>query len=650
MNAAHAWSGKKLSDNVLAIAVKPAGRGGGELTVAPTGSPSSRVSPSQCSDFISHHAACVLVCADAAELHWALYQHFNDLHDQEALRHLWAFSRDGRLIDLTLLDQLVRLARYTGPCSPLKMADIAKDLAKPQAPPELTDEVQRLSWVHELLVTEAARFGNDLNGALLAPRYVGLLGITIEVQAAIALYPARRQGLRLAPGMLDDIVRSCEEMRDAALGQLSAKTKRSLGLGDQKPLTRNGFPNTGRDKVRKWLNSVHQSQIGIHGFPVAQPLRDNEMSIEPTDWSWQALGNSDLLAWCNLMNACKLRRALLNSPETILPAYEKLPFLRSIGPDLDFAGQLTVPPVFVPATGNRFVVVTLPDLELRSLAAVLQKNYGRSRLWAVLSEGKLPGDELASRLIACRAAPALRTWLSKPEHSHQVATWLLRMVARAVGPSWLRTAAERELGINMDAATGEALHTVMLDAFPELHCYLADDTAARVAGNLGVSLNELNANLRLDVAGRSLSSYLTATKGSEDVRQVYGTLRAFDYNDIFDDMDREPPHYEDLTGRDHWTPTGRLYQRLTPSEALGRDHLHVADAVMKTCLWQATATGYMVVAATKSEMVFEVIAASGHDACEALSTTLTASAQAFLGETAPGCIACCQEQWQPAAG
>jgi hypothetical protein len=653
MNTAPAKSGQKLSDTVLAIAVKPAGSGSSGLTVAAADSPSCHVSPDLWSELICDHALCTVVCADAAELHWALHQHFKHLYDQEALQRLWDFSRDGRLVDLTLLDQLVRMAIYKGPCLPRKMEDIAKDLAKPHPTPKFTDEVQRLLFVHQHLVAEVARLGNGQTCALLAPSYAGLLGLAIEVQAAIGLHPARQRGLRLAPGMVHDVVGSCQKMRDAALGLLSPTTKRSLGLGDQKPLTKNGFPNTDPHKVRNWLESVHQTQRSIHGVPVAMPLRDNEMSMEPTDWTWQALGNSDLLAWCNMMNACKLRHALLRPTPTILPTYELLPFLRSIGPDLEIASQLTVPPVFVPARDHCFVVVTLPELELRSLAAVLNNNYGQSDLWNVLSAGEPPGHDLASDLNTWDFTDhALRAWLSKPEHSLQFATWLLRVVPRAVGPDWLRTAAQRELNVDMDAAAGETLHNLVLEAFPELRCYLDDETAPRVAFNFDLPVNELNAALRLEVGSWPLSRYLTATRGSPDGQDVFNALRALDKNNIFRPFDVSTPlhhYYADLTGRDHRTPTGRVYQKLTPSEVLGRDHLHVADAIMKSCLWQAAAAGYPVTVATRSEVVLEVLAKFRQDACATLQKALGTAAHELLGEVAPVCIARCQEQWQPAA-
>jgi len=61
------------------------------------------LSPEMLGNFIRQHREAVLVCYNAAELHWLLEGHFRN--DAESLDVLWAFSRESRLLDIMLLDQ-----------------------------------------------------------------------------------------------------------------------------------------------------------------------------------------------------------------------------------------------------------------------------------------------------------------------------------------------------------------------------------------------------------------------------------------------------------------------------------------------------------------------------------------------------------------
>src|SRR5262249_40392205 len=59
-------------------------------------------------DFLRMHATVHLVCHGAGELHRLLHDHLAG--DPAARQVLWDFVADGRLSDVGLLDQLLRLA------------------------------------------------------------------------------------------------------------------------------------------------------------------------------------------------------------------------------------------------------------------------------------------------------------------------------------------------------------------------------------------------------------------------------------------------------------------------------------------------------------------------------------------------------------
>jgi hypothetical protein len=63
---------------------------------------------------LSRHAAAHLVCHDAGELHRVVHDHLLAAGDDgaRARRALWEFVRVGRLHDVLLLDQLLRLDEH----------------------------------------------------------------------------------------------------------------------------------------------------------------------------------------------------------------------------------------------------------------------------------------------------------------------------------------------------------------------------------------------------------------------------------------------------------------------------------------------------------------------------------------------------------
>ena len=82
------------------------------------------LTPDQFGPFLRQHQNAVLVCHNAAEFHWLLDGHLrSDTAGREAL---WAFSRNGRLVDIMLLDQHVRQTP-TNSVVPRELAEIVQD-------------------------------------------------------------------------------------------------------------------------------------------------------------------------------------------------------------------------------------------------------------------------------------------------------------------------------------------------------------------------------------------------------------------------------------------------------------------------------------------------------------------------------------------
>jgi hypothetical protein len=96
----------------------------------------SLVSPAQIGQFLITHSDCKIVCEQAGPLHGMLGAYFTERDEREALQCLWDFSRTGRLLDVTLLDQLLDMAEHGVEKNPCRLAEIATSrcsLALPDA-------------------------------------------------------------------------------------------------------------------------------------------------------------------------------------------------------------------------------------------------------------------------------------------------------------------------------------------------------------------------------------------------------------------------------------------------------------------------------------------------------------------------------------
>jgi hypothetical protein len=116
------WGWQPLSKGPLSFAVlsQKAGQGGGDdqpvIAVASDGISTVAILPVQLGEFARLHQEVVVICHEAARLHWLLHHHLSASENANAVAALWALSRDSRLIDIMLLDQEIR--RFHGEALP----------------------------------------------------------------------------------------------------------------------------------------------------------------------------------------------------------------------------------------------------------------------------------------------------------------------------------------------------------------------------------------------------------------------------------------------------------------------------------------------------------------------------------------------------
>jgi hypothetical protein len=117
------WDGTPRGAGALSLVLLSADTGAAGAPPAPVlagvhdGSAGLLLRPQQLGPFLRLHAGAHLACHDAADLHRVLRRHLTGVGDEGAVEALWGFSRDCRLYDVGLLDQLVQLAEE-GPADP----------------------------------------------------------------------------------------------------------------------------------------------------------------------------------------------------------------------------------------------------------------------------------------------------------------------------------------------------------------------------------------------------------------------------------------------------------------------------------------------------------------------------------------------------
>lgn len=121
-NRAEPWDGRFLGHGPLALIVIPhrkptqSSEEQPALGIAADGAVTPILLPEQLGLFLQAHQDTVVVCHDAAGLHWLLHGYLADRGQDAAVEALWALSRHARLHDVMLLDQAAR--RFHGEAMP----------------------------------------------------------------------------------------------------------------------------------------------------------------------------------------------------------------------------------------------------------------------------------------------------------------------------------------------------------------------------------------------------------------------------------------------------------------------------------------------------------------------------------------------------
>ena len=393
------WDGQFLGER-LAIAFFRDSATKFLIGFAKSDTASAMIYPDQFGQFLLIHVPAEIICYDAAQVHWDLYDLLRQRNDENGLRALWRFSRRSRLHDIMLLEQRLRLIRDAVHPLPKRFEALA-DLHCKQTPPaaiepgphgahaqrggipeaeELLARAATTMNIYQTLRQQADQVIDHLGiPQKLVARY-GPLGLGVDVQGAIAAALASREGIYLSSESLEYMAQAVEvRYREASQVLIHDEHARHVFVGSKGLVRRreDGLPEADRNFLQKWLRHTFDQLRDTHNARWLEPVDETgNLSMTPEHWGVLLRCSPTLRAWDTLQAAAEAiswSRSANTGP--VHPNYQVFPELRSSGPDLAYLRSMGGE--FVPRPDFKFVTVELDHLELRSFAVNCEHRYHR---------------------------------------------------------------------------------------------------------------------------------------------------------------------------------------------------------------------------------------------------------------------------------
>lgn len=593
------WDGPHLADNLIGLSWPDPAQGDGNFAAAVPGK--VVLVPVEClGGFITAHPeARYIVDLDGP--------HGLDLNVAE----VHTAVVENRVLDISLLQELVTLAA-PGVKRPLLERPDGSEWAKYCV--QLRDEAARL-----LAHAEAAEARVEANPAL--GRSFGPLALGLDVRGALAATGAG-SGIRLTPGGLQRVTAALDERERVARAELTdiPAAKSFANTGGGRNFLNRGDLGDDPGAIRAFVGSIIRGVRMRDRLPVPGPADPAHL----ISWDLLVPHSRAAAAASELRKVHEVREALVGG-EPIRPRVTTFPEFQTSNPDLSYIKRVAGNRLFSPVDGgNRFLVVALPDLELRTLAICLERRYGDDTLnRAILDEG------VASvRLKVALAFSGLevdqflaRLGTDEGRRWNELAAAVLKFVPLGVADrtleSWLLM---YFTGTAPSAARVRAARQSFDELAPSLSRYVTFGALQVISDNMGVSVGELTdalatmaADLGLQAGAADITKLLdlllqnTTGDGSSAGDRLFtlfatdkylpgNRLAARPYRDQ-DELVRE------LLAMDYSTPTGRVYGGALPLQVVGRDHVELADGIRKVVYYALVAGGFPVAAFDDEEFV-----------------------------------------------
>jgi hypothetical protein len=444
------WDGRPLTDRgylALDTETEPIGddRAIPRLALASAsagGAANCVVHPDQVGAFVLAHPRARWVFHNVAFDFWVVDRHLRE-NGEEAARAAWWDACDrNRMGDTMLLDQLIDLARRDADPRPRDLAVVGKqyarlDITKDDPYRLRYDEIIGQEWgdveggffeyaVKDAIVTfhayrkmvlevqrlvyEHGRHSPDLGESPLA-RF-GVLTESLQVKAAVALAAVTRRGMHLDLGWVQAAESELRARLDGAIAALRAicpgffklKKDRATGQTGLRLTAKAGTPSRSNKVLQEQLVRVAAEVREETGQDLSIPRITTGLSQSVKVWSEYGELHPFLRAWISYEGLAKLSQFFAGLRDPVVhPDYRGLvrtgrascsgPNIQQIPRDSQFRQA------FVPAPGHLLLAVDYAAIELRTLAAVCVKRYGRSVLADVIKRGVDPHAYTASMIL-----------------------------------------------------------------------------------------------------------------------------------------------------------------------------------------------------------------------------------------------------------
>lgn len=719
------WSGEAFSEKLLAFDTETeAIRGPGHnprvvLATASDGARHAVLRPEQFSDFFLLHRHHEFVGHNWAFDHWVLDKYLGEHSHVLALAVLWQLVEENKVHDTMLLDMLVRLARGEGEKGHGEGKLLARNLGKLSQAYGVTEADkespyrtrfselwQELSWhfphlrpFFDYAVTDTIatvelyhKLRRECEQACVANGvaedvrsvYGDLTG-GLQVKASIALLAITRLGVRVDQQQV--------AAQEALLREEHTKLFRNLEekcpslFKRYKKKNSGGYVYTVKGHTpavdNKALTRVLENSCATLSLPVPKSKgKLGRTSLAHDDWAPHQGKDAFITDWLRFAEVGKLLGFCENIKASGDRARSRYNVLMRTGRISCQNINLTQIPrgkqfreMFAATPGYLLLSIDYKYIELRTLAAVLLKAYGKSVLAQTILENKDPHTLTAAMLCGMTYEELQRALRddAHPEHEkaadfRQKAKICNFSIPGGLGAVKLVEYAKVNYGVVMSLREANTFREkIIKEVYPELALYLADTTLQDLSRALGLHpdtvapvLDELcyrkgqeedSRGMVLYCMGRVAAGKPLKRDGREFQKEFQKKLwmALSDCTAMSDKADVEIKEsisrragsqelYNALFSATSITLTGRVRGGCTYTQARNNPFQALAADGIKMALWELLKKGHRVCGMIHDELLVELSEAAAEEGAREVEKVMITEMEKVLGGNMP--VAC----------
>ena len=629
--------------------------------------------PHEIDSFLAAHTSHIFVFHNASFDFWVLEEHTH---------RVWNLVESNRMHDTMYLDMLVRLANGLGESRvgsseglmlPKNLGMLATEYAKEIKLSFAIDKKSdyRLRFGELLLIDDWSKadkgFFEYAAGDTIATKRIydhlypkalalskafgisdklineyGPLTHHLQVKASIALLKMTRNGIGFNP---DKVVELEASIRSSIVEDINSiesshpllfqKVKRATGITYKYSLKSN-LPSVSTKYLRQELKNI----CARNG--VLPPLSDGKTEglISISGSAWEPYRHLDPLIdkYLNLSGTSRLL-SFFKTFENMLvprihPSYQTLVRTgrtSSFGPNIQqMPGDKRFRSLFVPRKGKKYAVIDYAYIELRTLAVICEKRFGKSVLADTIRQGIDPHVYTAAMIRGQSVEDFKALKETDPETfkaSRQSAKALNFGIPGGLGAQSLADYAQASYGVNLTKEqAGNFRKRLIYVIYPEIGKYLADNILDDLCKNLKISREMVEGPLhKIGPVASSAAIILSNTvkiKNKSEYKyseQLWNTawsvmrellaLSNHDFSHLKENADLQIGnmdfHYQ-LFATTATSLTGRVRGYCTYTQARNTPFQGLAADGAKRALWKLIKEKFYPVAFVHDEVVLEV--------------------------------------------